>query len=384
MGDLNKFKNSYWLLKLKEIKHRLTYVTSNERMAISMERYKKCENKKPIRQIKSEIKLCKKYWGCYPLHYFRYDLYRKDKQLSGKELINYIPEFFFYRIFLPYHDSNKYAVLIDEKNITEQIFRSLGINQPKALYKIINNNLYNIEMKNQNYLDFKLDLEVNKYPKIFVKPSNGQGGNGIYVFHRRNNGIYKTKLEEELNKEFLDELHKKGDYIFQLAVNQNKNISSIYPDSVNTFRIATENKMGSVRILCATLRVGKMGNEVDNGSQNGLVLGINIDTGKIKEFAVTEEGEKFYNHSDTGFEFRNFKIPEWARIKEFTMDSARKLPQFTYLGWDIALGEEGPLAIETNMNFGLDHYQISIGGLKDIFLIDNPDFYWENKGVFGR
>lgn len=380
MELINKFENSHMGFFLKEIKHRITSEKSYERMAISMERYRECTTKKPLKQIRSEMKLCKKYWKCYPLHYFRYDLYERNAQLTENELINYIPEFFFYRLFLAYHDSNKYGVLVDEKNITEQIFRSLDINQPKTLYKLINNNLYDINMNNKSIENFRKDLQVNKYNKIFVKPVNGQGGNGIYVFHRNEDGIYKSSVDEQLTEEFLMEIGNKCDYIFQLAVSQDKRISDIYPNSVNTFRIATENKSGKVRIICATLRIGKDGNEVDNGSQNGLVLGIDIDTGRIKEVAMTRKGERFYKHPDTGFVFKDYEIPEWNKIKTFAMGSASKLAQFTYLGWDIALSEDGPLAIETNLNFGLDHYQASLGGLREVFSIENADFYWKNRG----
>jgi hypothetical protein len=379
MKVFKRFKNSYMGFVLKEMKYRLACKKSYERMAISMERYRNCKTKKSIKQIKSEIKLCKKYWKCYPLHYFRYDLYERDKQLTEKELLEYIPEFFFYKLFLTYYDSNKYATLVDEKNITEQIFRSVDINQPKTLYKLINNNLYKVGMENQSIDDFRKDLEVNKYNKIFVKPVGGQGGNGIFIFHRKADGSYKTKVEEHLNEEFLKKIGTKGDYIFQLAVSQDKRISEIYPNSVNTFRIATENKNGKARVICATLRVGKEGKEVDNGDQNGLVLGIDIDTGRIKEVAMTRKGGSFYKHPDTGFVFKDYEIPEWNRVKAFANESASKLAQFTYLGWDIALSEEGPLAIETNMGFGLDHFQASLGGLREAFSIDEPNFYWRNR-----
>ena len=381
MDVINEFKNSYHGFLLKEYKYRLRCEKSYDRMAISMERYRNCKTKKPLWKIKSEINLCKKYWKCYPLHYFRYDLYERDKQLTEEQLISYIPEFFFYVLFLPYHDPNKYAVLIDEKNITEQIFRSLDINQPKTLCKIVKNNIYDMNMKKQTIDNFREALEVNKYNKLFMKPVDGSGGNGIYVFHRKADEVYKTNHEIELTEEFLKDIGNRGDYIIQMAVNQDKRIAEIYPKSVNTFRIATENKNGKAKILCATLRVGKNGNEVDNGNQNGLVLGIDIHTGRIHEFAVTRKGEKFYSHPDTGFVFKKYEIPEWNTVKDFATESARKLAQFTYLGWDIALSTDGPIAIETNTGFGLDHFQASLGGLREVFSIDNPDYYWRNRGA---
>jgi len=381
MDAINEYKNSYLGFLLKEYKYRFTCEKNYERMAISMERYKNSKNKKPLKQIKKEINLCKKYWKCYPLHYFRYDLYEIDKQLTEEELINYIPEFFFYRLFLPYHDSRKYATLIEEKNITEQIFRSLDIDQPKTLYKLINNNLYDMDMKKQSLENFKDALEFSEYPKLFMKPVNGKGGNGIYVFHRQEDGVYKTKGGEVLSKELIEKSGYNSDYIIQLAVNQDKRIADIYPKSVNTFRVATENKNGSAKVLCSTLRVGKNDNEVDNGDQNGLVLRVDIATGRIKETAVTRKGEKFSAHPDTGFIFKNYETPDWEKVKAFAVDSANKLAQFTYLGWDIALSEDGPLAIETNMAFGLDHFQACVGGLREVFSIGNPNFYWRNRGA---
>ena len=60
----------------------------------------------------------------------------------------------------------------------------------------------------------------------------------------------------------------------------------------------------------------------------------------------------------------------------FTLKCAAKLPQFTYLGWDIALTEQGPIVIETNLEFGIDLYQIALGGLKEAFEISDPKKYW--------
>ena len=96
-----KIKDSYLALRLMEIRHRLVYEKSYKRMAQAMGRFKKCDNKKPKSRVRKEMNLYKRFWGCYPLHYYRYDLYRKDKELSESKLLNYIPEFFFIGYF--YH-----------------------------------------------------------------------------------------------------------------------------------------------------------------------------------------------------------------------------------------------------------------------------------------
>jgi hypothetical protein len=380
--NIRDFLNSKTTLKLKELIHRFTYKKSYRNMAAALERYKNCKNKKPLYQIIREIFLCKKYWHCYPLHYYRYDLYKKEYQLSDKQLLNYIPEFFFYKVFLSYFDSDKYSILIEDKNITEQILRSFDIKQPNTLCKLIKGKIYTCELRLLNFQELMNDISKNQYEKIFVKPADGRGGHGFFIFHKNNDKKYKTKDEVEFNEKFLTDIGSKRDYIIQSGLKQDYELSLLYPDSVNTFRIATENIKGNVRIVCATLRIGKSGNEVDNSSQGGIALGIDINNGFCKDFATTTDSDRmFYKHPDTGFIFNNYKIKNWDEIKKFTIGCAAKLLQFTYLGWDIALTVDGPVVIEANLSFGLDHFQIRLGGLREAFHIESPDFYWNNRNV---
>lgn len=379
--DLNVLiKDTQLGIKLRQLKHRLTYRNVSNAMACAMKRYEECENKKPASQIRHEINLCKKYWDCYPLHYYRYDLFKQDKVLSNTELINYIPDFFFYNLFLPYYDSNKYEILLEDKNITEQLFKSLNIAQPKTIIKLINNHVFTGELMETSLSDVKSDLLGSKCEKIFLKPVDGKGGYGIRVFHRDESGEYITKNEEKFDRKFLSTIADK-DYIAQEAIKQQGYLNDIYPDSVNTFRIATENLKGNIRIVCAVLRIGRGGKEVDNASQGGMLLKIDISTGKTGNYAITEMGETFDKHPDTDFVFQDFNLAHWDQIERFVIESARKLPNFTYLGWDIADSVEGPIAIEANLGFGLDLYQVTLGGLKEVFKIDDPRIYYKKKRI---
>jgi len=375
----NSFKNTYIGLMLRQLKHRISYKYKYLRMKKAYERYENCKDKKPKRQIREEIAICKKYWGCYPLYYFRYDLYRKDIKLTKEELINYIPEFFFYSLFLSYFDTDKYSILLSDKNITELLFRSASIKQPNVICKLINGKTYTKDLKEKSFDEINIELKEKLCKKIFVKPVDGEGGHGIMVFHLNENNQYVNSDHEEFNEGFLLNIGKERDYIIQEGIIQHESISKIYPSAVNTFRIATENLKGKVRVICSVLRMGKEGREVDNISMDGISLGVDHNTGVLNEYGATEEGEIFYKHPDTKFVFDNYKIDEWDNVKNFAIECASKLPQFTYLGWDIALTEEGPIAIETNMGFGIDLYQIALGGLREAFKIDDPNKFWKNR-----
>ncbi|WP_432407027.1 sugar-transfer associated ATP-grasp domain-containing protein [Wukongibacter sp. M2B1] len=375
--NIKKIKNSYYMLKLRALNHRIYYRNGYDRMKKAMEIYKKFKDKKPRMQILNEIRLCKKYWGCYPFHYFRYGLYKKNRELSEEALLDYIPEFFFYKIFLPYYDSDKYSILTEDKNITEALFNRLNISQPRTLFRLIANKFYDEDYNIIKFDDILRKLNKMQIRKIFMKPVNGDGGYGILIFHIKD-GEYYTKDRMYLNEELLRILGEQAEYIFQEGIEQDHSTAKIYPKSVNTFRITTVNKEGEASIVCATLRLGKDEMEIDNGTQGGIVLGIDIETGRCMEYGITETGEKFFRHPDSGFIFRDYEITKWNEIKEFTINCANKLPQFTYLGWDIALTKDGLTAIETNLGFGIDHYQVPLGGLRRIFGIDDPMFYWRN------
>ena len=102
-------------------------------------------------------------------------------------------------------------------------------------------------------------------------------------------------------------------------------------------RIITENKSGNIRILYAILRMGRGDHELDNIGQGGIFTRIDIETGELSDYAVSDQCEAFRKHPDSNFVFENYGIPKWNSVRQFVMESAEKLSQFTYLAWDIAL-----------------------------------------------
>jgi muconolactone delta-isomerase len=81
----------------------------------AMERFRNCDNKKNASQIKREIQVCKKYWKCSPHHYFTNNLYRADNEVTDKELINYIPQFYWFNVFLPHYSSPRFYTIGENK-----------------------------------------------------------------------------------------------------------------------------------------------------------------------------------------------------------------------------------------------------------------------------
>ena len=346
----------------------------------AIKRFNECATKKNTSQIKREIQVCKKYWKCYPYHYFTQDLFRADRQLTNEELINYIPHFYWYYLFLSHYSSQKYSIISDNKIIINHFFNVLNIRKPKTLCILFDGKLFSSDMVPITFDRVKHELTNNGYEKIFVKPAKCSGGKGIHIFHKMDDGHYETRQNIIFNNAFLETIGKKTDYILQSGVIQNQEISKIYPASVNTCRIITENKDGANRVVCAMLRMGRGHNEVDNISSGGICTHINVKSGKLGDFALSYTGERFEEHPDTHFAFRNFTIFRWDEIQKFTIEAAGKLPFFTYIGWDIALTADGPVALEINRDPAIDITEMTSHGLREAFDIKDPDYYWKNPG----
>lgn len=262
----------------------------------------------------------------------------------------------------------------------EHFFKAVNINRPEPAFILFNGILYNSDMEYITFQQAQSVLGNDNHGKLFVKPAEESGGRGIYIFNKNNQYQYVTKQNIFFTEDFLTAIGKKSDYIIQPGIVQDTEFSRIYPHSVNTCRIITENKNSTPRVVCAMLRMGRNHNEVDNISSGGISTNVNIQNGMLGDFAISYQGGKFERHPDTQFIFRNNKISRWSEVKKFVTDCAGKLPFFTYIGWDISLTPDGPVAIEVNTAPAIDIMEMTDGGLREAFGIDDPDYYWKNPG----
>jgi len=382
---IKKFRASEYGMKIRERFFPEPGVDRAARdLARAMKRFSECENKKKPSLIKRELQICKDYWNCYPHHYYIYDLFREDNHLTEEELINFIPHFYWNYLFLPYHNSRKFSLLGENKIMIDLFFRSLKISQPETLSILLNGNLYSPGMELVPFTRIHDEIMNSGHEKIFVKPADGSGGKGFHIFHKNDRNEYVTRQNIVFNENFLDAIGKNNDYIIQSGLTQDPEISRIYPESVNTCRIITENKNGVSRAVCAVLRLGRSQSEVDNASSGGIFLKIDSTSGKVGDQAMSYNYEKFKEHPDTHFIFRNYEIEHWDEIRKFVTDASGKFPFLSYLGWDIALTTDGPAAIEINRLPGISLMQMTSGGLREAFGINDPDYYWKNQGKRGE
>jgi hypothetical protein len=107
-------------------------------------------------------------------------------------------------------------------------------------------------------------------------------------------------------------------------------------------------------------------NWVDNISSGGCQVGIVLLTGKLKKYGYTlikNNGVKVLTeHSLTKTTFENFNIPFFPQAKELVLKAASYMPGLRLVGWDVAIGESGPVLIEGNSDYDICGNDLADGG----------------------
>jgi hypothetical protein len=199
--------------------------------------------------------------------------------------------------------------------------------------------------------------------EIFLKLVRGSQGLGA---HR----VTRAQLHIPLEMEKLHSVVSKNSYVIQQVVAQHPELSRLNPSALNTMRIDTFRAPGSqAEILSAFLRVGGKGNCVDNVSAGGVLVGINLDSGKLKEKALnflhgSQTFGTFKANPANGIVFDGFQIPLFDKVKQTVIQAAEWIPP-ALVGWDVAVGSSGPVLIEANvLYYGVISSDIAYGGYR--------------------
>ena len=323
------------------------------------------KQKKPRALIKNELNLIRDYWKCDPMTYYRYRLF--EKNLTKEELLDYVPPYYFYNYYIPSIYNESKIKLAASKIQMSEYFKSKHIPIPETVSVAINGIIY-ANGERIDYDGFIDRLKHSEARKFFMKPENGQGGKGILRIEKNNGEIFINN--KVVSRKSFDDIIKRHDYLIQEGLIQRSDIMEIYPDSVNTLRVVTQNFDGKPQISAVYLKMGRNGTYVDNSSSGGLSTYIDMESGRSADFAINHNmNKKLDRHPDTGFVFDGFIIRDWQKIKEAILDIAGKAVDFPDIGWDIAIVEGGIAVIELNLNWGIDLQGI-VGGMRKMLNIE--------------
>lgn len=266
--------------------------------------------------------------------------------------------------------NNKQRSTYVTRGVNNTYIRTLN---DREYYKYFRNKvLFNDTFKEylgRDYLDLskssKKDFKefISKHPTIIVKTIDGTGGFGVEKI--------ETNKNTNANKLY-DELIQKEQFLVEECIKQHKDMSKLAQKSVNTLRIVTITKNNKTHVMLKVIRFGNGINAVDNFHSGGMYT-IFDDNGIITKPAVDREGIVHTIHPVTKTKIEGFKIPYYKEAIELAIKASKVIPQLGYVGFDIAISENGPVIVEGNELPGYDLYQSKVHlnenkeGLKPLF-----------------
>ncbi len=190
-------------------------------------------------------------------------------------------------------------------------------------------------LDDKNLADFENFLKDNK--AIIVKPIDDEGGNGVEKF------VYSDELD---CKKLYTKLIENGQLLIEECIKQHEDMNVLYDKSVNTMRMFTFYKNGESFFLQAVLKIGN-GGVVDNFSSGGMYTYVS-DLGDVYVEAIDKNDNIYPTHPISNHKIVGFKVPMFKEAVELVKEAAKVIPEVAYVGWDVAISENGPVIVEGN------------------------------------
>ncbi len=331
---------------------------------------KQCELKKLTNEQMAEIQ---DYWQ--PLVHKKVDLRMHVVMLSLTGVFK--PEFEPFEICHQVQVKSmtpKAMRFFDDKNL----YRSLlaGFNIPVRVAECCNGIYYLPELGGAEISYKEFVKYVSNQSNCLIKPSVGtDGGRGIRSFDT------KDGLEVNSKQQVMDVLSLYGrNFCIERKVRENDNLQCLNLTSCNTLRVHTmrDRKEQRIRFLSSYVRIGKMGQVVDNMLSGGLGARIH-DDGCLRN-AVSCYPYKTFDITESGVKLVGYKIEYFDKIVNTCLAAHSRLPMFDLMGWDVTVDKNGNvIIIEYNPNPDI---RIEQAIFSDTCLLRNQE--WVMKQYFGE
>lgn len=199
--------------------------------------------------------------------------------------------------------------------------------------------LYSQNMTETDFANF-----VYRYNTAIIKPIDDWEGNGVSLVAFCNQDTKSLYNKFKSQKVLIEEVVKQHP---EMTFNNR---------SVNTIRVYSIYDEVEQRafVIKTTLRAGVGDSIVDNSHAGGCSYEIDVNTGRIIScgWSHTVTDQLFHPGSDICMLGR--EIPFWQEAMSMVKRAAEMMPSVKYIGWDVAIGKNGPLLIEGNHDPDLD------------------------------
>ena len=226
----------------------------------------------------------------------------------------------------------------------------------------------NIDDGIQAFLNFLADEK-----KVALKQCYSSLGKGFHVIEQSEmGGVIIDKKESTIAQ--LESLFKHcHDYVCTEYVKQHEYSMNISSSSLNTLRFlcVRDTKTEKFYVARCFHRFGVEGSLVDNlGGGNGYLFLVDKETGQIKPNGaknVMNDGEVYMDELDypDNKVYGGMQIPRFQEVCDKIVEISNSFPFLRYVGWDVAITDDGFKIIEANSLTSLGVLQREGGYMDD-------------------
>ncbi len=329
------------------------------------ELYKDPERKSILRIL---FELCC-LWVLYrtiPSHYFSRYLFKRDITTVR----DYIPGKLLYKRKAKFNERSARNML-DNKFFFDLYYRQLDFPLPQLWM----HNTRRAFLVDRKYLEIH---DVDGFKEVVArvikanaadntlyikKAYDAYGGSNIHKIHLD----HLTSYPDKINEIFSEVINSA--FIFQQTIKQHPEMDKLSPFSLNTMRFDTFiNTDGTVEIISGYMKTNIRNNHVDNEPTGGCEISLDLETGRLRKYGhltLKFNGlSRSTQHPTTKTVFENFVVPYFKEAKEMVIQAARVMPALRLVGWDVAIGENGPVLIEGNSDYDIAASDLSYGGYR--------------------
>lgn len=251
--------------------------------------------------------------------------------------------------------NGRYGIVLDDKHLLTQALAP-GVALPEMVLHLYDGRL---ELSPR----FLSLIESGSPTALFVKPARGAMGAGVFRVVLGGGSVQaggETLTPEHFCRRLRD---LDRDLVGTVGVVQHPDAAAWYAGSVNTVRLLAIRPPAEAepQVVLAALRVGVRATEpLDNFSRGGLSFPVDLASGAVGPGVqrLPRGASPVARHPDTGAAIAGTVVPFWPEIVAVALRAMSRLPYLLYVGWDIAIGADGPVVIEGNNYAGVDVFQV--------------------------
>jgi hypothetical protein len=268
--------------------------------------------------------------------------------LENHSLDDYISDFDRVRTLA---SMNECRYLLDDKLVAYLYLRQVGVPTPTVHAQVHRGELVWLAAEPP---PGGLDGLLDRHGRLAVKARAGSSGQGFAVLSRE---AGTTHLNGRPVADAVQALTP-GPLIITDFVEQHDKIAAIYPRTTNTMRLITFRDVdtGEPFVAFASHRFGTSESvPVDNARAGGISAGIDTTTGRFtralwpRQALEGRSGVQWMDeHPETGARITGVPVPNWDMAQDGVLRAMRALPGSRYVGWDVALTQDGMAVIEGN------------------------------------